>query len=255
MIALLLVGLAVAVAETPPPVDPAEVIAEDIYEIIVRGEDRLGEARARITGALEAQGWEALDHRRDGEIVFRPPYRWLGRAHLSRDGVFRFGRPVLKAGETRLPDAPYTFDAAVGHAAPPAPAAATKLWLLPSRDVRMGPEAAALAAIREPLAAYNEALREVRFDDALARLPERLDRLWNDGLGFNGGEPLATPEARRRAVLDFWATRAGTPEGDAISATIEDWLAATVQPSPHPVTEAERRSAEARRNDGRRLAL
>ena len=230
----------VSVPEPPPP---------QPYEITVWGDSAVDKARDTIVHEIEALGYRVV-RRRDGETVFRPRERWKGRITFLDDGTFTWGRPVV--GFTPMPPAVYTDDPRYQSLDPDDPmitGAGPTVWILPSRARLETARVEVLDETRDEVDAYLAIKRRTVFEQSLLNLPDRLDALWTTGAPLEPGPPLATPEARRRAVLEFWATRADTPEGDRTSEAVEDWLGAVVETGPAPITPEERAEFSARRPD------
>jgi hypothetical protein len=110
-------------------------------------------------------------------------------------------------------------------------------------------------AVRRDTAAEIAAYQKVVFATAEAeqieRIPTRLDALWTAGVPLEGTAPLPDAAARTQAILDFWATRTDTPEGLHMSKAVEAWLKANTP----AFTEDQRKAAEAKREDARKLPL
>jgi hypothetical protein len=245
------------VAETPVTAVegvPLSPVSEDPYEIVVWGELAIRQARSDLVRSMEELGWRAAGPGRDGDLVFRPPRSWMGRGRFTREGSLIFGRPVLAFGGVAASPTADASDGALDRTYASGSTQA-KLWVLPARRLTDRVQAAVADQVAPQVEAYQAILRASRFQDALALLPQRLDALWRSGDPLVPGVTLETPEQRRAAVLDLWATRGDTPEGLEIAEAIETWLRETVQPTAHPVTPAERVEAEERRHDARRLDL
>jgi hypothetical protein len=102
--------------------------------------------------------------------------------------------------------------------------------------------------------AWREALAAEAMGRRYAALPEQLALLWVAGVPLaEEGPLLPSPEERRAALLDFWATRTCTPEGRRVRALTEDFLVEVVQGGAWPVTPAEAAAATARTPCGGRL--
>jgi hypothetical protein len=117
-----------------------------------------------------------------------------------------------------------------------------------------------LQAMDQPLDDWQTAIAANATQDRLHRqIPDELDALWTDGTPMGGGSqpPLQTPEARRSALLAFWAGRACTPEGAAAREVAALFLEYEVQSSPFPVTavELQRANAEQRCEDHLELSI
>ena len=106
--------------------------------------------------------------------------------------------------------------------------------------------------IHEDLVALQQAISREALVAHINDLPALLVDLWTLGIPLDGGEPLVTPEQRRRAMLGYWATRLDTDEGRRIQREVESWLRDHVQTSPTPITEEELAWAASLRDDERR---
>ncbi|MEQ1505623.1 MAG: hypothetical protein ABMB14_25545 [Myxococcota bacterium] len=253
---------AAPVAPAPAPAAPAPAPAEPgTIEVVVVGELAIQKARDGVVRDLEGLGYE-LAGERDGDLVFRPPHPWMGRAVFHRDGTWSFPRPVIgfsaASSESYAVDPRYESTTsgtnAIGANTPMEVGAGPWFWLLPSSS-RLDPvQAKVIAGTRSSVDAYVDVVRRTAGEGTLDALPNRLDALWATGASLTpGGAPLATYAARRAEVLAYWASRADTPEGAAVCAAIEAWLDAVVQASDHPITADERARYQALRIDGREL--
>lgn len=255
-----------AVPEPPPPVP---------YEITVWGDLAVDKARDTIVREIESHGY-TVARRKNGDTVFRGHPRWRGNVTLSDDGTLAFSRPIL--GFSAPPPQLYTQDPLYQDVTRPDPLSIepacnsstwyesrelseqsaacvgvgpvkATFWLAPSmRKLQTGRDQL-LADTRDEVDEYLAIKRRTVFEQSLLDLPDRLDALWATGAPLDPGPPLLTPEARRRAVLEFWATRADTPEGERTSEAVEDWLGAVVESGPTPITPEERAEFSARRPD------
>jgi hypothetical protein len=243
--------LGVALAQDPAPQDPAAAPpSDDPYEIVVWGESVIRAKRKDVVRAFEAEGWTVRE-RRDGWFVFVPPAAWIGRARLSREGSLVLGKPIVAIAGVTTPPVEYSPEATLERTDQAAVVPAASFWILPSRRRIAAAHQKILEAVDPSLDAYLATIWATRFNEAIDALPGRLDRLWNEGLAFDGQTTLATKAERRAAVLDFWATRADTPEGEQTREAVAAWLDATVQASADPLTEAE--IADAEKRAGRKL--
>jgi hypothetical protein len=119
--------------------------------------------------------------------------------------------------------------------------------------VLAGRHAEIQAAVEPDLRRYRAVLWETEVRLQLEALADRLDALWASGAPLDGGDPISGQDARRRAALDFWATRADTVEGEQVAQAARIWLRETVMDSDFPVTAEEEAEFEAR--SGRKLDL
>ncbi len=79
-------------AEPAEPVEPVQIQDDD--EIVVYGPLVVREARSDLVRAVRDRGWE-IKKRKRGDIIFKPPKAWMGKAVLKPDGSFDFTRPVV----------------------------------------------------------------------------------------------------------------------------------------------------------------
>jgi len=241
---------------------------------VVWGEDALRESRSEVAEAFEAQGWEHR-HTRDGVMVFRPPEAWKGSARLHSDGRLDFSRPVVvpaaaSASPTigpgeyrpRMPTGQMEYGADIDRETGPgasmgpytATAQAEIQFLVPGKRKVEAAQTRVLREIYPQLARHRAVIRETAYQESLQFLPARLDAVWELGAPLVEGDPeLRSLEDRRAAVLDFWATRADTPEGEGVRRVVELWVREVVMTSDAPVTVGERLAIESRA--GRTLDL
>lgn len=269
--------LSLALAQDPaPPVDdrPPEIPAEaellpdepreivklrpdgqpEYLEIIVVSPLAVLQARDDVVRAMTAVGWKSR-RRKDGTVVFRGPEGWMGKATLLPSGDLEFDQPVLAFGGVKDVGSPYdatrkTADGYMGGGT-----VGVSTIPLPNKEIVRRAQSEIAVAVKDKVDAYRTVLRNRHFSGYVADLPVRLDALWTDGTALDGGDPIPEPARRRKAALDFWATRTNTPEGRTISRTVEVWLREVVMTSAFPVTPEEAAAAEARREDDRKLDL
>lgn len=142
-----------ALAQEPAaePVDPPPDPAVEPMELTVWGEAAIRQSRAAVVREIVDLGWRK-GRERDGQVVFKPPERWMGRAVLDYDGTLMFRRPVVafRRVELVMPVEAGTnphFDRQPGGLQYPtddggtawaAPHPVGTFWILPSWDV-LGP--------------------------------------------------------------------------------------------------------------------
>jgi hypothetical protein len=209
----------------------ASALAQEAdIEIEVWGEGAVRNARSAVVRDLVRLGWRDRP-RRDGEIAFRPPLAWVGRARLGDDGSLEFGRKVLAFERADLiqPTDPREDFAALWDR-PSSPTAGPRLWILPSERKSEHVRDAAREATASSLAAYRDVLRRTALHDRADAVPAQLDACWRDGRPIDGGAPLMGEDARRDAILAFWASRLDTEEGRLVRRAMEAWMEATWPP-------------------------
>ena len=216
------------------------------------GDLAVKKARDEVVRQIEGLGYRRV-RRKGDDFVFRGP---AGKVTFRDDGVLAFGKTLVRfVAPPPAHGMPDVRRAIPGEMTPMEGGAGPWVQLGTSRTKMDPVREEVLAATRDAVDAYLAVVRRTAFEEALQRLPDRLDRLWQEGVPLSGDDPLPTPDARRRAVLEHWATRTETPEGTRAAAAVEAWLRAVVQPSDHPITEAERAEFGPRRSDGRELPL
>jgi hypothetical protein len=244
----LLLGWARAQEPVPEPVPETEVPPAS-EEVVVWGRLAVDKARDALVQQFEGLGYRVV-RRRDGRTIFRGQD---GKITLLPSGELVFG-----AAPPRFVDQPpesYTKDPRYEDLDPdPMVQGAGVSVAFPGGPKLQTRRDEILRETRDELDAYVAVMRRTAFEEMLQALPERLDLLWKEGVPLEPGDAvLPTPEARRRAVLEHWATRVETPEGQRTCAAIEAWLSSVIEASQTPITEAERQEFEPRRKDGREL--
>lgn len=241
--------LALALAQDPT-VEPPEPEV-----IVVYGGAAIREARAVVARKLASEGWRQVREARDGSTVFAGPERWMGTLWLRPDGLIDFRMPLLNTASPGNPQNTYAPEQGFDPNAPvTSPTYVGATFTRASAKKLQGARDRTLDAVMPELMSLRQILAVTAFEAEVVRpLPARLDALWRDGVPLEGQAALATVPARRQALLDHWATRTDTPEGELVRDTIEDFLREVVGNSPDPVTADERAAAEAKA--GRRLAL
>ena len=85
------------------------------------------------------------------------------------------------------------------------------------------------------------------FEARIAGIATQLDALWTAGVPLQEGGTPVPQELRLQTIVDFWATRADTPEGFRMTEAVEAWIVHDVDDVPAEMKQA----AEAKRADGR----
>jgi hypothetical protein len=219
--------------------------AESRESMVVTGKEtitvydmRIAERRQAIVKELRSLGYTQVK-RKDGRAVFRSNVAWHPDVLLYDDGFM-----IMRRTPPRFepPDAPGIWGG-------PLPC----LLILPCTHIggvlvsraKLEPQKSEVAiATHDEVEAWRSAI----VDDAMRErlsvgIPEMLDAIWLGGTGPDG-ESLPTPEDRRKALLDFWATRADTPEGDEAQEITAAYIEQVVETSDTPLTDAEVAAAE-----------
>ena len=217
--------------EPPPPTSGETIIVEDT---------RVARTRKELENAILDLGYH-IKRQKDGRTLYRPDTPWHPTIIVDDDGFVLLRRSPVKFGV----DPDLTGGQRV------------MAWLFcplnPGMCVHVGGQVVSKAKLDWKKGAANAATNDQRvaWDDALhdrgqarriAELTEALDHLWSEGTPIDapGAPPLATPPERKTALVQFWATRTDTPEGDEVRALVRDFLLYEVSESPWPVTDADR---------------
>jgi hypothetical protein len=220
--------------DPPPPTSGETIIVEDT---------RVAAARKELENAILDMGYH-IKHSGDGRTVYRPDVAWHPTIVVDDDGFVLLRRSPAKLGV----DPKITGGDRV------------LAWVFcpldPSMCVHLGGQVVSKNKLDWKKAAANDATNEQRiaWDDALhdrgqarriAELSGALDLLWTDGVPIDapGAPRLATPPERKTALVEFWATRTDTPEGEEVRALVRDFLLYEVSESPWPVADADREHA------------
>lgn len=263
----LLLASPTARAEEPSPETSAEtsertdaevtVEAEDDSddELIVFGDLQIAERKRELDVGIRNQGYRAGD-RKDGRTVYRPEIPWKPTVVVHDDGFVQLKR------------SPVRF-------APPGQTSSSSklryLWCLPPLTpmcLRVGGQvvskkkldpqkARVLVATHDHVEGWTDAIAAKATSEKVGQtLPDALDRLWLDGVPLRGRDGRhATPDLRRADMLDMWASRTCTPEGDAVAEVIALFLEYEVHDSPFPTTPEEQEAANSATSCSRRLDL
>lgn len=223
-------------------------------EIEVWGESAVRVARGDVVQQMRGLGYRPDDHA-GGRVLFRPPHdsRWVGRVWLEGDGTLTFVRPVITwKGLERASWIDPETTAAFSRDRPPT-AGQTGWVVWPSLALLEPSWESVREALAPSLEIYRRVLTRTALEDRLQAIPERLDRLWTLGEPLDGGDPLASAAERREALLVYWATLPGTPEGLRALRLVEAWCDEALVSEDAGFTQEETARAEAMRGDGRSL--
>lgn len=275
MRALLLLFIALARAEDPPPAEPAGAPApagepapqqtppatgtnkaspaQADAEVVIYDQMVVAKKKQALDKNLRQLGYRPGDDKGD-RVVYRPETVWKPTVIVHDDGfmVMRRTRPRFEPWVKGK--SPYRWLSCI----PPFTLMCIKMsgWLV--SESRLTPQKGRVAEAVDPeLRAWREAVIARNFNRQIGvELPQSLDGLWLEGLPLEGDDPpIADPSLRRAALLRHWSSRACTPEGQEVREVIELYLALEVQRSPFPVTPEEEAAAEAAQACGDRLEL
>ena len=229
--------------EEPPP--PAN------EEIVVFGSREVARRRQLLDNELRRQGYKAGIHR-DDRVVYRPETPWHPTVVVYDDGFV-----VLKRSPVRF-EPPIDGRSNLRYLAciPPFTPMCFRIGGQVVSQAKLAPAKARVAeGIDDESDAWQSAIASTAMRYRIeTALPAELDALWTAGEPFEPGPLLPTPDERRAAILAFWASRADTPEGDAVRDAVELFLSYEVQSSPFAAGPDELAAASSACRCGRDLA-
>jgi hypothetical protein len=238
-------------APPPKPAPPPAAAPAGGEEIVVFGDIQVATARRKLDRELRALGYKPGE-RKDDRTVYRPESSWKPSVIVYDDGftVLRRSPPRFEPwvqGKTRL-----VWLSCI----PPFTLMCIKVsgWLV--TNARLDPQKERVATALQPeVRGWREAIIARNMKERInTDLPTALDALWLEGAPIEPDRPpLPTPVERRAAILQFWAERACTPEGQAVRDLVEVFVAMEVQRSDWPAPSAELRAAEAAQACGDKL--
>lgn len=219
-------------------------------ELTIYPELRVKRARQALIEAAGEEGYVQRIERKDRTIL-RHTANWRGEVVLHDDGRVWLKRQPIQFEPPTKKQRPVDYLWCVLVPLCVRPAGQT----VSPRRFR-GYEREALHGIHDEVTELNDRIADLALRRKLGDLPDRLEALWTDGTPLEGdGPPLATPAARRAALLDHWDSRTATPWGEQVRDAVAGFLRAVVQSSDHPFTVEELAAFEARRTAPRPLAL
>jgi hypothetical protein len=222
--------------QAPPPTSGETIIVED---------GRVARTRQELERSILDLGY-TIKREKDGRVVYRPKVAWHPTIVVDDDGFIvlhrspvRFSTPeTLSPGMRALTWGlcPFRWDLCV-HAG----------GQVVSKAKLDGKKWAVDTATNDRRIAWQTALHDRGQAVRLSSLPAAVDRLWSEGVPIDvpGAPRLVTPIERKAALVEFWATRADTPEGAEVRALVRDFLLYEVSASPWPVTDQDRENARA----------
>lgn len=249
---MIVAWLAAAVAAEPT----VEAVADEpTAEIVVYGDLLVERARQRVLDDLRSRGYTDVIER-DGYVILRNDEAWKGDVIVHDDGWVRMKRQPLRLESRDLPWAEEGSPLAWASCALYPPMCVRSGGVLVSRRKFQAQVARTLEPMQGDIASLGDRVADRAVDDTVNDLPARLFALWNDGVPLaDGAASLPTPEARRRALLDYWESRTDTVWGDRVRLAVEAFIRAEVQTGPFPYPPAEIAAFNARRTCTRALDL
>lgn len=229
---------------------PYEEGGEVDEEVTVWGTAAIRQARDRLILRMIRSGWEPKARREDGTVVFKGPESWMGAAMITPDGLLDFRRNIVSVGRQYDVQLPPGAQSAMQDRAQLSDAGSTRMGGITgpaSKRKLAGVRAELQREVEDDLRHMRRVLSETALQEKMAALPDKLDRLWREGLPLRGTELISSPAERRAAVVEYWATRPDSRDGRMAQRVVADWVSQVVQNSAHPFTAEELRQASRRR--------
>ncbi len=229
-------------------------------EVIVYGQLRVDQARQKVIDDLSDLGYSKVIEK-DDAVVLRHESAWKGDVWLHDDGWMRIKRQPVRV---EAPGTPWgkknSAGAWMGCILYPFLCVKPGGQTVGTRKFR-GVESRTASAVQGDVEEWAARVADLAIDRKAEELPDRLQRLWDDGvplavdLGASapsssgedaveapGWDPIETPADRRAAILEFWGSRTDNEWGEAIREVVERFCRGVIQHSEHPFTEAEIRA-------------
>jgi hypothetical protein len=252
----LFVGSAARADEEAAPAAAKEKIEEDddVDATIIAIDDmEVAKKRGALDRRLRDMGYKR-GKRKGDQTIYRPEVLWKPSVVVHDSGFVttrrspaRFEPP--RGGKSKLR---YLW------CLPPLTPMCVRLggWFVSPRRFH-GVESDVAMALHPQALAWQDAISDRAMGDRISEeVPDELDAIWKEGRPLDPrSPPLSTPEARRVALLDYWADRACNAEGAAVRLVIATYIEAEVMGSPTPATAAELAAANAKNPCGDRLEL
>lgn len=222
-----------AQAPTAPP-NTEDISSEDgSGEIIIYGERELARKRAALDGQIRAQGYSTVK-KAEGRTIYRPDIAWKPSVIVYDEGYM-----ILRRTPVRFePWIQGKKDNKLRYLSciPPFTVLCVRSgWLVNGRKLAHSKEEivdTSLPAFESWQAQIIAQATENRIHN---EVPKALDALWMDGISITDPSiQLADPAERRAELLQFWESRACTPEGERVRLLIEEYIVFEVQSSSHP---------------------
>lgn len=237
--------LALAALAEPPAPEPEPAASDDDepYEIIVYGEMLVEAARRKVVERLEEMGYDEVVIDRGDYVVYRHEAPWYGEVFLYDDGWMQVKRQPLHVEGRKMPWADRNEPLAwAGCLIWPWLCVRTSGATFSQRKWR-GLESRTVDELAPDVRLYGDRVADLATGRKVDELPEKLMRLWTEGIPIDSTSPPGTrlqSEAERRdALYRYWESRTETVWGAEVQRAVEGFCRAVVQTSDHPFTEEE----------------
>lgn len=253
-----------ALAQEPAPETPAEVDAPPDTEepptgeqagevVIIYGEQEVLRLRAELDQVIRDGGYRE-GKRRGDKTTYRPETPWKPSIVIQEEGLVTLERSPVRFMAPGRRENPLNYLWCLPPFTPMCVRIGGQVVSTPKLDAAKG---RVMEQVHDPSEAWRQSIaNQATWARVNQEVPARIEATWATGSPVEpGGPSLATPRERRVALLEFWASRADTPEGAMVAQVVADFLELVVQTSPDPVTADELQAANQRAGGTRRLAL
>jgi hypothetical protein len=241
LLGVLLLASSGAVAAPPDgwtevPLEPPA--SED--ELVVFGTGAVRRAKEAVVAAFAAEGWRFVKTGDDGSLWFRGPESWMGSAVFLPSGLVDFRARYVSFEPVEVVEGPPS-DGMEALSTRDGLDTQTRGGIQGpvNKDKLRGVRERLITKVDPKVRAYQAVLNETALRASLQTLPDRLTRTWTTGVPLDDGPPLVDNQARRAAILEYWASRAPGREGDLTAEAVEAWCRATWDGTPWALTEGD----------------
>src|SRR5262245_10982736 len=187
-------------------------------EITVYGDRLVVEARKKLVEDILALGYDDKIREKSDRVVYVHGENWRGKVVLYDDG-----RVATKRTGPAVEPPKGTWPLCVTQ---PTHCLKGGAWLVSDRKwagIVRGVESSTTDAQVE----LGDRVADAAVHVKVAHLPDQLAALWEQGVPLHEGDPpLATMEARRAAIYEYWRTRTNTVWGHEVQDAVESFVRA-----------------------------
>jgi hypothetical protein len=224
-------------AEDEPSVPATDPVEEVHEELLIEEDIAVERAKAQLDRRIRDLGYREGEIKED-RVIYRPNVVWKPSV-IVHDEAFVIIRRTPPRFEPWIgPGAPIRYLSCI----PPFTILCVKMqgWWVSKR--RLQHQKTTMSEGLDPMirdwreAVVDRAMR-VRVED---ELPSLLDGVWLRGIPLDSRDPILASAASRRAeILELWASRTCTPEGEQVRDVVQTYLIWEVQRSDTPATQDE----------------
>jgi len=217
-------------------VEPSEQVPS--AEIVVYGERLVDQARREVVETIEELGYDYEVKDQGDRTIYRHPAPWYGEIVLHDDGYVQVKRQRIRAEGIAVPWAKKRNSVGAWLGCFVYPWACIRVYgATVSRRRWMGTRSRTVADLQPKVEVLGDRIADLATSRRIAALPDDLQALWDEGEPLEArGEPLQTKAERRRAILEYWASRTETVWGRRVREMVENFVWAVVQDGPDAFT-------------------